>query len=1745
MTINARIRSQSRVLSRNPRYAMIQIVDEKTYINSFTGDVFSNIESAMSSAEAMSVADLVEIAESGSVTTGKITGVDVSVNRVVRINNYLADPANRVALEEAGLGELSGGSLSGKLVRFDTTGVEVTSEQGVKERPLSIIRRLIRDNLPGESMATDEGLMLFSLSKGVSSTGSGVNVSYAQQQVLKSLTGTDIFESNDLLDIFGNLSSAVKGTPESNTALERIGKTVGKLTKRYKSTISPRDVSSGAEIIQEMISSSILSSDVAYLHDEVESMLKIAAGGYDELSDLDKLLLKNFTDGASSVSGTVDFGLSKKAFAFKDSDSASDVAFRQISEAVQLTGDDLSTIEVSGRLREIIGQSLGQQKIDPSRSLIEIIEESGMNIEDLPENKTLKQTIGRIRGALETFRDGSYILPKQAQLEILEIKKRELSRKKSTMSALLSDEDFRKIGELEAEIDALQISVEDGGRNPTRVQLGNLGEMKGESSVRSFSDISGLTNEDLAYMDREQVRLRQIMSGIPEVRNADGTVVREVLARSLDGGEQQSLDYVDRMFQLKARFDRLLAIGSDVALKTDIITSDYSIAQNITVRGGSTVASEPMLLMNNPLFVTDPNFQKRIQANVQSQIDAAKRFQEFGEIPQAVMSDISQNNLDLTGLSSKAKALQIRNRTEGREISELLRGGVDPREIPALVNRIKVHLSTQAVTMGGENKATQVIMPDAFRVKLATRTSSALAFDESMEAVSRVGVGTSSGAKELTMINFVVRGKEFVIADSNAATYKAALSGFDLDDSGIPIMQTYRDSSNRTRIVMSTMRDPKGPEEMLLTRANLRDSETLSLMMGITDEGTGVRRQLQLLDADGFTRVISRMTDQGVEEKLAERVLRIASDLVGNTKDSRLIQKNLTELGDDSTYALETLVRISQEGKFGRNFAEDIVGLSEVSPKIIDYLAGRGSAAVRGQDFIGEDGRPVGIARGLGVEEGGDYSFKNYQELRRLPDVATVDSANAFAGSLNRSLSEQGARRALTNDEIGSFLLETSEGVRIRADLGISLAQARGAGSASILDYVSAMGDGDVDSSIGVSMNRQASATSLANQSDDFIESTLNPALRRAGISEKRAEEIYNLTKYTVMPVPPSDVVDMINQASGASRVKSLASTAAELEGGVNHVAYQRTRAGYEALARHAGPGVTADNIHEVSLKSNVFAKAQLDQQSRMMGKERAMAIAAGVDSKELPGFDPGITRSDGSGRLKSRKDIDMVKAGVLDEYDQTIKSLEEDGFDRSGLDRLREARDALRIADEQTTRGMLSLNPEGQLYKKYAGVSIAENMAENATAQLESSIPKSPRSRRLAGDAVSDARYSADARSFLKSKKITSLFEELKSVQDATINLRRSETTFEKARVAMISGELSEELSKGVRALAEIHRPSGANVLDIIDTVDAEMSSAFGAKTGKLLSGSGEPGFESDLIELYEAASLRRSLKKASFDLSTSQDLGRKFDDFASVRRADDFGISSFPSFNQITSENAQAFLAGSSTPFDPELEDYFKSISDPNRQSDSLKVAEAIRIRNNRASLEAQESVGRDYMGRLGEPMPGSPDIEDIKRTISDSSSSSPLIDEVFDVTKSNYRRFSDMIKDSDSSLRQLMDSKNFKTFSAGAVALIAGSFIYQNKKQKDLTQDNIGGSPLMPGGNPYETGYPDLQTARQDSPQSNPTIAGMQYRVNTSGSIQDLNRLRGLFGDVSQDPIDATMYDGLPMAGQDPYSSLASRF
>jgi hypothetical protein len=383
------------------------------------------------------------------------------------------------------------------------------------------------------------------------------------------------------------------------------------------------------------------------------------------------------------------------------------------------------------------------------------------------------------------------------------------------------------------------------------------------------------------------------------------------------------------------------------------------------------------------------------------------------------------------------------------------------------------------------------------------------------------------------------------------------------------------------------------------------------------------------------------------------------------------------------------------------------------------------------------------------------------------------------------------------------------------------------------------------------------------------------------------------------------------------------------------------------------------------------------------------------------------------------------------------------------------------------------------------------------------------------------------------------------------------------------MKGELGEELSKGIMTLEEIHRGSGANVLDIVETLEAEMNNLYGAR--RYLMYPGHEGHEDLMVQLQGLSQSRRNLRLIGFDPTGRQILSGHYDTFKTMFRINHDALAAIgdvpDDLMEITAQQARKILEYNEdrikdgtlrllTPgitSDQHVLDYLRLVSKTNPVT-SLPVEEketasriAVEAHAERTRILAEREIEEktlELTRRMRSAV--SLDPEEAARISSDISEGvSTTVGEVFDVAPSPYRRISQMLRDNTSSLRTLIDSRGFKQFAIGTAALVAGSFIYQNKKQKDHTQDSVTGPPLMPGGNPYEQNYPSLQTAQQDFSFNNPTVSGMQYRVNTSGSLQDLNRLRGLFGDVIDGPIDATMYNGLPMAGQDPYPDLASRF
>ena len=137
--------------------------------------------------------------------------------------------------------------------------------------------------------------------------------------------------------------------------------------------------------------------------------------------------------------------------------------------------------------------------------------------------------------------------------------------------------------------------------------------------------------------------------------------------------------------------------------------------------------------------------------------------------------------------------------------------------------------------------------------------------------------------------------------------------------------------------------------------------------------------------------------------------------------------------------------------------------------------------------------------------------------------------------------------------------------------------------------------------------------------------------------------------------------------------------------------------------------------------------------------------------------------------------------------------------------------------------------------------------------------------------------------------------------------------------------------------------------------------------------------------------------------------------------------------------------------------------------------------------------------------------------------------------------YKRISESFKTG--ALGDALKNKGVRTGLAAAAALSVFGFV--KSYRRDHSADDASGPPLLPGGSAYESGYPARQAVIDNLRTLNPLTRGMQYKVYTSGSSEDAEKLRSMVGGVTDGEVNSTMYSSLPLLGQDPYSQVASRF
>jgi hypothetical protein len=438
-----------------------------------------------------------------------------------------------------------------------------------------------------------------------------------------------------------------------------------------------------------------------------------------------------------------------------------------------------------------------------------------------------------------------------------------------------------------------------------------------------------------------------------------------------------------------------------------------------------------------------------------------------------------------------------------------------------------------------------------------------------------------------------------------------------------------------------------------------------------------------------------------------------------------------------------------------------------------------------------------------------------------------------------------------------------------------------------------------------------ASASYIAPQVRDF-ETTLNQKMESTfGPGAKITKDLLGdegVARFGIGVKAPSDIVDLINQMSGTTKLASLGELEKEL--GSSSPEFLKMKAAYETIAKFSGTSTTAEDLHKISVTPGMIARASVEQQGRILARQRAMGIALGVSAEDLPGFDPLIL--DSGGRLNIKNDILELRNSMVEEYQDVITQLRAAGMSSADLAKVQSEIDELKVNDIDQIKRILSLSQKG--IDRYGSITKAREIAIAGDANLRSQAPKPSTSNRVLLRSVSDPRYSDSAKGFLRTEKIRSLFTEINNMENEAITGKKLEKAM-RAKSQQLKTELSIELSKGLRVIQEAHRGSGANILDIVETFEAEMQGLYGSKASRLMQYSGHEGEEDLMIQLQQLSAARKNLRLTSFDPRGEAILSGYFDNFRKMTLMDkaamtDLGGSISDNILDISAEEARRIL-------------------------------------------------------------------------------------------------------------------------------------------------------------------------------------------------------------------------------------------
>lgn len=1082
-------------------------------------------------------------------------------------------------------------------------------------------------------------------------------------------------------------------------------------------------------------------------------------------------------------------------------------------------------------------------------------------------------------------------------------------------------------------------------------------------------------------------------------------------------------------------------------------------------------------------------------------------------------------DMSLEGLPTEIRAIQERSKMFAQGLRDAIESGVDIRSTPQLSNYLQNYV--QSLMVREKNGMLLPVMEDTFRMSVDTELAyysgrKTVGDSASLKAVTNLRLSGEADAGKIGLMNFKVRGHKMLMSGDAANIFHHSLGTFDLDDKGIPIMRTMKifgddGAEIGERIGFFTFRQPTGPGEYILSMADF-DTETLRATFGKNE---------------GLVSHLNNIVNQGTDNELFKTLQKIMSAedmspkkfeemdrMLASTLDSGL-SGDAVKLGQGTIHnALLEIMQGAEEAGLYKKVA--------LSSDILKDLAGKeyGSTLAMDKNLMaklissGTDAEKLTAAYNQGniykvFAESGAFTLEDQTiNAFRATTLISNDQKSAIFAAAEAAQAEPEALAGTYTKKLLQGFSDLSQGGQNKPLMEFF-------SDTLIKEYnAKQLLAEELQDSLGNYINRLTLATAPTRQATDILSKLDSDVAARLMASHK------------VGLIAPSDAVDLATTMSLNNTIDSkgtlahyTSSLASTIEGSIN-----------ETLSRGGSASAVVDSLAKLAGKQqelmaggnsvkilDMAGSLAVEEQGKFIGSVRAAAYKKGLTAAEdMLGIDEMILKHRAKGG-DIRTLVDGIISGFKTEFGDELAEANDlaTSFIRS-MEGVSKAR-----TNDEVQAALIRVM--GISSGKYAGATAGSRIAqEGYTALRRIGLSKSgSRLQPFMSEAVLSAKGGEAADSIDQMHNLLrTQFANVLSDTDELANMVNYESH-------LASQYIGDQLHKGILTAAQ---EKGTTVQEVIDNLDFMSGSRKGPSIDRYLTAGEDPN---ELSKLFRGA---RDARAMSYY--------KKQDNLMSL-------VDQYDQFKNMDKE-AQAVVKQDI------INSYnrFKASSDF-MKSDDARLAEAVMLGDegfDKASLGLTEEQNRiatqirrasdtrarltpeieDMLGRRGDAIdfvpPGLDD--ELRSTLS---KSEDIADASSTAVGRNYKRIGEAFSEG-GAMNKVMQNPGIRKAGYAGLGIIAASFLYS--RNKDRTQDDVSGPPLLPGGSAYE----DMPRRAPQIPEGSMFSGyqqGTSYSINIQGSSDQINNFRSAAGSVAGGSMNSTMYKGLPRLGSNPYSEVASSY